>query len=199
MVGTSVDLVVRDHLSHTECVGNRHRLGHGLKNVLSLVADMRGDQGVGAAQGFKHRLDFLRSSGLSRGVVKPGRDPDHTCIKSLLHQFLHFCDFGIVGRTIQILHRDGTQRRVSSQGGDINGRRCFFQCLEIFLECAVTLLGVIRHQIQGRHRIGASKWCKTDPAVTGDDGGRTLTDLGLHGGVGQHQTIVVRMHIDEPG
>ena len=38
--------------------------------MLRFVADMRGDQGIGAAQGLEHGLNFLSGRGLSGDVIQ---------------------------------------------------------------------------------------------------------------------------------
>jgi len=56
---------------------------------------------------------------------------------------------------------------------------------------------VARDQVDRRHRRRVTERRQTDPAVADDDGGHALADLRRHRGLGEEQTVVVGVHVDE--
>ena len=147
MIVTSIDFMMRDDLTHAECVGDRHGFRQSLEHLFSFVANMRSNDSIRSSQGLAHGLNLVRRRCLCRRVIQTSRDSHCTGIQCFLDKFLHVCDFSLVGRTIQILHGDRAQGGVAGKGRNVDRGGCFLQRFEILLEGVVALSGVVSNQI----------------------------------------------------
>ncbi len=201
MIGRTGDLVMRDHDRHPDLAPDPKAFLERIHDPLALVAHVRDVQTAELAQRAAD-LDHLRGrrSGC-RLVVQPGRHADCAGRQGLLDQAAHVRDLGSGSGSVHVVQCDDAQRRMPHQRRAVDRRRASSQLFDVGSEAreAEPSTLVVEQIQRRRHRRAHSRRRRRqrDAAIAGDYRGHALTDLRRHLRIGEQQSVVVRMGVDE--
>ena len=192
---------MRDHHRTTRPARRVESFIERFEQPLALVSHVGGIDALESGQLSGQRFDFRRRGRFVGRIEKPGSKSSRSCGKTLAKERAHLTDLAVRRWPVQLLHCSAAQRRMPDQGQRVDGCRMAIKLGCIRLECGKEcIVCIIReHQVQRRRW-----WLITDPGRQADTtvadhhSGHPLTQLGRDFRVGQQQSIVMGVHIDEP-
>ena len=167
-----------DHRQVAPTTGGE-RLVERVDHLVGLVADMRGvyaPRVAGDAREQRKLFDVGRRAGR---IEHAGAQARRACVHAFAQQLDHPRLLGRRGRTVRIVHRRHPQGRVTDQRRDVDGGPRRAERSDIGGHRRIDVL-VAAQQVERRRHVGMHERRQTDAAITDDDGGDALADLGQH-------------------